>query len=130
MAQQLRGEHAELQRILEEKGREVLLLAEERQGAGQQVEEVKRRAVMTGGRLLIVSCMKCVCAPQLSFQHASVCGELKEVQARLGQVMEEAKSRGLEQQETQSENKRLQEELEGLQKHGEQLEADLQELRY
>lgn len=76
----------------------------ERQGAGRQLDE-------------------------LSFQHATMCEELKEVQDQLGQAMEEVKNRSIQQQEQLRESRRLQEELDSLQKHKEQLEVDLQEIR-
>ncbi|XP_063353208.1 trichohyalin-like [Pelmatolapia mariae] len=66
---------------------------------------------------------------ELSFQHAAMCEELKEVQDRLGQAMEEVKNRSIQQQEQLRESRRLQEELDSLQKHKEQLEVDLQEIR-
>lgn len=65
----------------------------------------------------------------LSFQHAAMCEELKEVQDRLGHTMEEVKNRSIQQQEQLRESRRLQEELDSLQKHKEQLEVDLQEIR-
>lgn len=65
----------------------------------------------------------------LSCQHAAMCEELKEVQDRLGHAMEEVKTRSIQQQEQLRESRRLQEELDSLQKHKEQLEVDLQEIR-
>lgn len=64
-----------------------------------------------------------------SFQHAAMCEELKEVQDRLGHAMQEVKNGSIQQQEQLRESRRLQEELDSLQKHKEQLEVDLQEIR-
>lgn len=64
-----------------------------------------------------------------SFQHAAMCEELKEVQDRLGHAMEEVKNGSIQQQEQLRESRRLQEDLDSLQKHKEQLEVDLQEIR-
>lgn len=72
----------------------------------------------------------CVCGPQLSSQHVSVCRELKEVQEQLRQAGEEVRRKDRQQEEQQRESRRLQEEQDGLQRHKEQLQDELQELRY
>ena len=67
----------------------------------------------------------CVCGPQLSSQHASVCGELRDVQEQLRRAGEEVKkNERLQQDKQQRDSKRLQDEQDSLQRQRQQLEDD------
>lgn len=71
-----------------------------------------------------------LCGPQLSSQHALVCGDLKEMQKQLCKLTEDMRKREEQEKDHQRENWKLKEEQDSLQRCREQLEDDLQQLRY
>ena len=93
-----------MERIMEEKERELASLMEEREKDGRQQEEVEmmRRSYHVTQLHLYTCMMYEVCGPQMSTRCSSVCAELKEAQEQLQRTREEERKREQEEQERES----------------------------
>ncbi|XP_060944973.1 centrosome-associated protein CEP250-like [Limanda limanda] len=101
---QLRARGSQMERLMEEKERELASLMEEREKDGRQQEEVEmRRRSYHVTQLHLYTClMNEVCGPQMSSRCSSVCAELQEAQEQLQRAREEERKREQEDQERES----------------------------